>query len=396
MEFKKIEEINEYKSKSVNPQKNPNVWYELYSIPSFDSKLPEIVRGKDIASSKQIVEEGDILISKINPRINRVWIVNNHSKHLKIASSEWIVVRTKKYNNKYLSYYFKSDRFKQLLSSQVTGIGGSLTRAQPKNVKNYKVLLLSVNKQSKVVELLDEIGKVIDKRLLQIKALEQLTQNVFLEMYGDIRRNKKGWDIVSLEDICENIIDCPHSTPKYSQETTEYACIRTSELSNGYIKWGSMKYVDESEFEKRIKRLNPEIGDIVYGREGTFGEAVILTDEKRFCLGQRVMLFRPDYKVVNSIFLWAMVRSKGVYHQALSKTSGSTVGHVNVKDVKKFKCFLPPLDSQNEFAQKVKKIEIQKKILHKSYDETIDMYNSIMQRAFKGELFTEEKPSILK
>ncbi|MCF2716846.1 restriction endonuclease subunit S [Paenibacillus sp. UKAQ_18] len=185
MKLKTIEEINQYKSKTVNPLKNHEVWYELYSVPNYEFEVPEILQGKDIASSKQVVEEGDILISKINPRINRVWIVGNFSEHLKIASSEWIVIRNSKISSKYLSYYFKTEKFRNLLSSQVTGIGGSLTRAQPKNVENYNVPIFSIEYQEKVVSILEKISELIKLRQSQITALDELTQSLFLEMFGE-------------------------------------------------------------------------------------------------------------------------------------------------------------------------------------------------------------------
>ena len=126
--------------------------------------------------------------------------------------------------------------------------------------------------------------------------------------------------------------------------------IRTSEIKKGYIAWDTMRYVSDEEYEERIARLKPEAGDIVYGREGTFGNAAILPDGYNFCLGQRVMLLRPDYSKCTSEYLLHAVISDDVYRQALEKNNASTVAHVNVKDVKLFKIPLPSFDKQNQFA----------------------------------------------
>jgi type I restriction enzyme S subunit len=147
-----------------------------------------------------------------------------------------------------------------------------------------------------------------------------------------------------------------------------------------------MKYLDHEGYLERTKRLIPKAGDIIYGREGTFGEAAIVPMGYKMSLGQRVMLFRPKKDILNSRFLHAVVRSKGLYHQALRVNSGSTVGHINVKDIKKFKIIIAPLPLQNQFAERVKKIEAQKAKAQASLEKAENLFNSLLQRAFKGEL----------
>lgn len=147
-----------------------------------------------------------------------------------------------------------------------------------------------------------------------------------------------------------------------------------------------MKYLDYQGYIERTKRLVPKSGDIIYGREGTFGEAAIVPDGCQMSLGQRVMLFRPKNSIMNSTFFHAVIRSKGLYHQALRVTCGSTVGHINVKDIKKFKLIITPIELQNQFADSVKAIEAQKAQAQASLAQAEDLFNSLLQRAFKGEL----------
>ena len=60
MEYKKIKEINEYKSESINPMKTPDTMYELYSVPFFTTGHPEYLHGSEIGSSKVIVQKNDM------------------------------------------------------------------------------------------------------------------------------------------------------------------------------------------------------------------------------------------------------------------------------------------------------------------------------------------------
>ena len=148
-EWVRIDTFNTYNGHSVHPDKNPNELFELYSVPIYENKHPEEVAGKKIKSNKQSVKLDDILLCKINPRINRVWKVGSFTKYKSIASTEWIVIRQKYIVSNYLRYAFMSPYFRELLQSEVSGVGGSLTRAKPKIVKNYIVPLPPLSEQSR-------------------------------------------------------------------------------------------------------------------------------------------------------------------------------------------------------------------------------------------------------
>ncbi len=253
-------------------------------------------------------------------------------------------------------------------------------------VKDFMVPLPSISDQLHIANLLSKAENLINQRKESIRLLDEFLKSTFLEMFGDPEKNPKNLPFTELEKLCAVIVDCPHSTPVKSEEATNFPCIRTSELTNGYISWDSMQYLEENEYKKRTQRLIPEAGDIVYGREGTYGEAIRIPATHKFSLGQRTMLFRPDYKKTNSIFLWAMVRSEFVYRQAKKKNSGSTVGHVNVKDIKQFRVYNPPIELQSQFAQIIEKTEAIKTQYQQSLQELENLYGSLSQKAFKGEL----------
>ena len=99
-------EIRLDQSRSIDPRKQPGETFELYSVPSFSELQPEIVVGSEIGSSKRSVDENTVLVCKINPRINRIWIVGNRSQHRKIASTEWLAFsELQDLRPKFLSYY---------------------------------------------------------------------------------------------------------------------------------------------------------------------------------------------------------------------------------------------------------------------------------------------------
>lgn len=149
-EWVRLGEVNTYIGKNIHPEKTPEQLFELYSVPIYETNSPEITSGKEIKSNKQTVIPDDILLCKINPRINRVWRVGNYTNYKNIASTEWIVVRQSQLLPDYLRYVLMSPYFRKLLQSNVSGVGGSLTRAKPVLVKKYVIPIPPLSEQSRI------------------------------------------------------------------------------------------------------------------------------------------------------------------------------------------------------------------------------------------------------
>ena len=164
-EWTTIREINEYERKTLQPDPGSEEIFELYSVPVFESGLPEFVKGTEISSPKQVVRKGDVLVCKINPRINRVWNVAGHTDSRLLASSEWIVVRAKDIVSGYLKIVFQSPYFRAKLLTNVSGVGGSLMRAQAGFVMDYPFPIPPLAEQRRIVAKVDELFATIDGML---------------------------------------------------------------------------------------------------------------------------------------------------------------------------------------------------------------------------------------
>lgn len=241
----------------------------------------------------------------------------------------------------------------------------------------------SLKIQEKIVSELDKINELIRLKKEQLKDYDNLAQSIFYEMFGDPVENEKGWEVKKMKDVCTHIVDCPHSTPKKADTTTNYPCIRTSELKGGTISWSTMQYLEKDEYEKRIARLKPETGDIIFGREGTIGDAVILPSGYNFSLGQRTMLIRTDNEMIINTFMHHTLMSEWIKHQIEYVNVSSTVAHVNIKDFKLFDVPLPPLPLQHLFAQRIEQIERQKSAVQKSITDLETLLASRMQYWFE-------------
>lgn len=262
------------------------------------------------------------------------------------------------------------------------GKGAAQRNLDVNSFRNLIIAIPPLSTQLSIVSELDKINELIRLKKEQLKDYDNLTQSIFYEMFGDPVENEKGWEERTMQDLCVNIVDCPHSTPKKVDYITDYPCIRTSELRGGYISWATMQYLDEDEYNIRIARLKPEAGDIVFGREGTIGDAVILPLGYNFSLGQRTMLLRADTSIVSNVFLHRTILSDWIKHQIEYVNVSSTVAHVNIKDFKKFTVPLPPLPLQQLFAQRIELIKKQKAEVQRTISDLETLLASRMQYWF--------------
>ena len=107
-------------------------------MPSFPDGKPEIVRGKEVGSNKQVVEPRGVLLCRINPRINRAWVVGNFSEHTKIASTEWIVFPpSEEVVPDFLCYFLQQNAVRDFLAHNASGVGGSLMRVKPSTLRDF-------------------------------------------------------------------------------------------------------------------------------------------------------------------------------------------------------------------------------------------------------------------
>lgn len=154
----------------------------------------------------------------------------------------------------------------------------------------------------------------------------------------------ENWAWTRIRNICEAIVDCPHSTPKYYTEDTGYYSIDTTCIeSDGRL--SGLRYTDQHAYEERTTRLIPKENDIVYTREGSIGRAALLPHIDNLCLGQRVMLLRLSAFADNRLYQYVLM-SPLVLDAITSKIRGIGAKHINVSDVCNALIPVPPIAEQ--------------------------------------------------
>lgn len=285
---------------------------------------------------------------------------------------------------KYVYYYLFADM--NILQRGFKGSG--LKHIAKSYIDEIDIPVLDLSIQAKIISVMDISLSVLKKREEQILTLDKMETDIFVELFGDLRRNVKNWNSTIVEDVCKVIVDCPHSTPKYTSINTGFYCIKTGDIRYKKINWGKAEYLAEEDFNTRIKRYCPRYQDVVYSREGAiFGMAALIDRDCNIALGQRMMLFSLERSKCNPIFFLFQMNSEAIFLQAQANVVGSASPHINIKEIRKFKFLLPPIELQNTFEEKILTIEKQKIRLELSLPELETTYKATLQKAFNGELF---------
>ena len=182
---------------------------------------------------------------------------------------------------------------------------------------------------------------------------------------------------VILKDICELIVDCPHSTAV--DEGKGYPLVRTPNIGKGRLIYSGMHRVNEEVYNKRNARAIPQEDDLIFAREATAGNVALIQKGEKVCLGQRTVLIRPNKSLVNPAFLTYMLLAPKQQYNLLSTANGATVAHVNMPTIRNLKLELPPMATQRQIAEVLSRYDA----LIENYQRQIKLLEEAAQRLYK-------------
>jgi type I restriction enzyme, S subunit len=309
----------------------------------------------------------------------------HYSKAFFSTSGDCLVAKPKhdRVNTKVI-YYFLSANI-HLLEAGFKGAG--LKHISKGYISELLIPYLPTVKQNRIETILDKADAIRRKRQQAIQLYDEFLRSVFLDMFGDPVINTKKWPIEPLESFCSDVVDCPHSTPKYSDDKTPFPCLRSSDLQDGHLVFETTKYVDENIYRNRIARIKPMQGDIIYCREGArLGNLAIVPEGLTPCLGQRTMLFRANQNEATPNFLLTLLNNNGIKNEVSKKIIGAAAPRVNVKDLKEFQIIKPPLAFQQRYEKIALKYHLNRQRYLAYQQLSNQAFNSLTQHAFRGEL----------
>lgn len=157
------------------------------------------------------------------------------------------------------------------------------------------------------------------------------------------------YNIISLESLCKEIIDCPHSTPKWQNEGIPV--IRNYNLKDGKIDCTNLSFVSEEDYNERVKRAIPEESDIIISREAPMGVVGIIPEGFQCCLGQRLVLLKIDKsKCIPTYLLYSLMSEYVQLQIRRINRTGSIVSNLNISSLKEIKILLHNFEEQSKIA----------------------------------------------
>ena len=326
-------------------------------------------------------EKGDILYTRVGS-FGEAAVVDIDDKFALYVSLTLIKPKKELVNNRYLMHFLNSPKVKEFAKNNTRGIG--VQNLNVDTVREFDIVIPSLNTQKKIVECLDKAQKLIDKRKEQIEALDELVKSKFIEMFGDPFLNPKGWNVSNYEDICTCITDGEHSTPKRCEEGIYLLSARN--VLNHSLQLDDVDFIGEDEYTRISKRIIPEENDILISCSGSVGRVCKVPANIKFQMVRSVAILKLKDNI-NSTFMEWLIDSNYTQQQILKSINQSSQANLFQGKIKKLKAIVPPIELQSQFADFVNQVDKLKFEMEKSLKELEDNFNSLMQKAFKGELF---------
>lgn len=253
------------------------------------------------------------------------------------------------------------------------------------DLTNLKLNLPPLPDQLHIASILSKAENLIAQRKESIRLLDEFLKSTFLEMFGDPVNNIKEFPKGKIRDF---VTEVKYGTSKPAEEEGRYPYLRMNNITTaGYWDLTKLKYInmDDEEKEKCVVRK----GDLLFNRTNSkelVGKtAVFNLDEEMIIAGYLIRVrFNEN---INPYFIWGYLNS---VHgkQTLLGMCKSIVGmaNINAQELQNIKILIPPIELQTQFAHIVEKTETLKSQYQQSLQELENLYGSLSQKAFRGEL----------
>jgi len=194
------------------------------------------------------------------------------------------------------------------------------------------------------------------------------------------------WRWSRLDDVCEAVYDCPHSTPLLTNDGP--LVVRSQDIRSSVFRVHEAAHVSEETYLERVGRAEPRRGDLLYSREGTyFGIAAEVPENVRVCLGQRMVLIRPKADLLNFRYLRFWLNSPSLSQHIHGHRDGTVAERLNLPTIRGLPVAVPPLLRQEAIANVLGTLD-DKIELNRQINETLET----MARAVFRSWFVDFEP----
>ena len=283
--------------------------------------------------------------------------------------------------SEYLKYYFKSSSFQQSIASFAQG--STRTSVKFAKMKTVSLDLPSIEQQKTVVKVLDKTKRIIDDREALLKGLDNLIKARFVEMFGSIKSNDKGWNTVQLKDIADvrGRVGWKGYKKEDLRESGPLVLGATHLTDSGELDLSAPVYLSREKYEE-----SPEIvlqkNDLIFTQRGnTIGKVgLVAEDIGEATINPCVLILRPLN--IHPVYFKTYFVMDETKDDMWMLNSGSAQPMITQKGIGEYQLMIPPIELQNQFAEFVKQVDKSKVVVQKALDEAQLLFDSLMQKYF--------------
>lgn len=335
----------------------------------------------DFVKEEQLLKKGDILITASTGSIKVIGKNGCVNKDYNGSFGAFckLVRPLKTIDSGYLKHYFQSKSYRNYIRNIVNG--ANINNIKNGHIDGIKIPLPPLATQKKIAAILDAADAYRQKTKTLIDKYDQLTQSLFLDMFGDPVTNPKGWEKASLKELC----DFKKTTikPNEINDGEIYIGLECIEKQSGVI----IEKFEVKEGEIKSNKFWFDKNYILYGKLRPYLNKVANPDFEGIC-STDIIPIKPLIEKTSKEFIVSLMRGSWFVAFADERSSGANLPRISPKDVEKYLAINPPIDLQNQFAARVQAIETQKTLAQQVLQQADNLFNSLLQKAFKGELVT--------
>ncbi|MEZ5198678.1 MAG: restriction endonuclease subunit S [Bacteroidales bacterium] len=287
--------------------------------------------------------------------------------------------------------YFWLKQNQHIIAAKETG---STFKAITQKILNEIVVPFpSYPDQLHIANLLSKAETLIAQRKESIRLLDEFLKSTFLEMFYN-NSEIENWDEVKFEELAEKKKASMRSGPFGSSllhgEFTETGDVKVLGIDNvvsNRFTWKRSRCITNEKF-KELKRYQVFPNDVLISIMATLGRTAVVPNDIPLCINSKhLAAITLDKKIANPYFVaYAFHSHPLIVRQMTNNVKGAIMDGLNLTIIRKIKMKLPPVELQNMFGETFEKSEALKTQYQQSLQELENLYGSLSQRAFKGEL----------
>ena len=339
--------------------------------------------------SRTLLRGGELLMCLVG-QPGQVAIAPRSLAGANIARQVGLIRLRSECNVEFIKYFIQSPYGQERLGAHT---GGSVQQViNLSDLRTIEIPLPEAAEQQRIVAILDEAFEAIAAARANVEQNRQNARALFESYLQSVFSQRgEGWVDSGkvLSSMCELIVDCEHKTAPTQDEG--FPSIRTPNIGKGKLLLDDVKRVSAETYQAWTRRAVPLPGDLIFAREAPAGNVAVVPDGVQPCLGQRTVLIRPKKEILDSLFLTYLLLSPSMQEHLLSHSKGSTVQHINMKDIRALRLGgIPALREQRELARLISDCSIYFERLESLYQRKIaaldELKQSLLQQAFSGNL----------